>query len=82
MQHGFRSPLSTDSAVTLTGFVDGAISSKGIYTFAFHEVLPGPHPLGFEYTTPKSDFETVCAYIRQKVDEGVLDCLIWYQLSF
>lgn len=76
---GHRSPLITDTVASLTDDVDTVIAGGGLMVFAFHEVLASGSG-DYDYETTTADFEAFCAYVRGKVDDGVLDCLNWYEL--
>lgn len=73
----YQSPLSTHSVAMWKGWIDEAITKKKQITFAWHRIVD---EASSSYSINVNDFEEVCAYIRQKIDEGVLECIEYRQL--
>lgn len=69
LYQGHRSPLNTDALATLTGYIDDAIALPGMVTFAWHKVLATASET---YSTSVADFTAACAYVRDRIDAGVL----------
>ena len=56
--------------------IDLAISRREEVSLAFH-LISEESPADGKHWNSVSDFEEICAYGRQKVDEGVLDVVTW-----
>lgn len=69
----YISPHNTDDLDIMSGWVDNVIDNKESLAIAFHRVDDSQT----QYTTPVDVFEEFCAYVRGKVDEGVLDVVTW-----
>ncbi|MDT2848754.1 polysaccharide deacetylase family protein [Vagococcus carniphilus] len=72
VQH-YLSPHAEDDFIKLKSWVDNVIGNKTEVSIAFHRIDESET----QYTTPLEEFEKFCQYVRQKVDEGILECVTW-----
>jgi peptidoglycan/xylan/chitin deacetylase (PgdA/CDA1 family)/F0F1-type ATP synthase membrane subunit b/b' len=68
------SPHDTDDFNVMKGWADNIIDKKESMTIAFH-IVSDTNPS--QYTTPVGVFDDFCSYVKQKVDDGVLDVVTW-----
>lgn len=73
-------PYYQDTAQTWKTIIDQAIERGEEVSIAWHVFCnenDKPSYLNHAYWSTPEMFDEVCAYIRSKVDEGVLDCVTW-----
>ena len=61
----------------LKSWIDEAIQYKQEVTMSWHMVQPEEPEHNKTYWDTPERLEAVCAYIREKIDEGVLECVTW-----
>lgn len=71
----YRSPVSDTSLDEVKGWVDNIIAKKKEFSMAWHVI--DNNATDDYYAVTEDFFEEVCAYVRQKIDEGVLNVVTW-----
>lgn len=61
----------------LKSWIDEAIQYKQEVAISWHMVQPEEPAQNKTYWDATERLEAVCAYIREKIDEGVLECVTW-----
>lgn len=70
----YISPGATSTVQSVKDKIDVAISSKKQLILAWHQLT---NEVATGLTVTSTFFDEICAYIRQKIDEGVLICPTW-----
>lgn len=70
----YISPYDTDAPATIEGWIDAAISNKEELVLAWHKIVTTTAGQ-YEYST--ANFDTVCAYLRSKIDAGTVIAPTW-----
>ena len=71
----YLSPYNTDTFETIKGWIDNVIATKTEISIAWHRIEQGNEDN--EYNVQPELFEQVCAYLKEKQDNGEIYVLNW-----
>lgn len=70
----YKSPVASTTIEEIKGWIDHVIETKKELAIAWHII---DDEMEWDYANKVWFFEEVCAYIREKIDEGVLRAVTW-----